>query len=142
MASNLRPTFQTGTLVWAHGRGPGPAAGGDDAEYENGDAAASEEGPGFAAGVEEAGSGAGHDRAGDGDADRAAELLAAWKSRLTEMVDRTAVQAIFDADPADRFRYGLQAFLNGLRQNLSDQSPEGRNTSARPVMFRTSSTNP
>jgi hypothetical protein len=31
----------------------------------------------------------------------------------------TAVTATFDADPAERFTYGLQAFLNGIRRELA-----------------------
>jgi AcrR family transcriptional regulator len=56
-----------------------------------------------------------------------AELAAsrAWKAKLAEMVDRaanayiaTAVTATFDADPAERFTYGLRAFLDGIRGEL------------------------
>jgi TetR/AcrR family tetracycline transcriptional repressor len=61
-----------------------------------------------------------------------AELAAsrAWKAKLTEMVDRadnsyiaTAVTATFDADPVDRFTYGLQAFLDGFRRQLDEPAP-------------------
>jgi TetR/AcrR family transcriptional regulator, tetracycline repressor protein len=50
-----------------------------------------------------------------------------WKSKLTEMVDQTentyaaaAVAATLNADPADRFKFGLRAFLNGLTQELAN----------------------
>jgi TetR/AcrR family transcriptional regulator, tetracycline repressor protein len=54
----------------------------------------------------------------------------AWKTRLTEMVDRTdnayiatAVTATFNADPAERFTYGLHAFLDGIRRELDQPAP-------------------
>jgi AcrR family transcriptional regulator len=61
-----------------------------------------------------------------------AELAAsrAWKAKLAEMVERTdsayvitAVTATFDADPAERFAYGLRAFLDGLRRELDEPTP-------------------
>ena len=61
-----------------------------------------------------------------------AELAAsrAWKAKLAEMVDRadnayvaTAVTATFNADPAERFTYGLLAFLDGIRRELDEPSP-------------------
>jgi hypothetical protein len=55
-------------LAVASGGGLSPAAGGDEAERERDESAASEDGPGGVARVDEADAGAGHDRTGDGDA--------------------------------------------------------------------------
>ncbi|WP_432843271.1 TetR/AcrR family transcriptional regulator C-terminal domain-containing protein [Dactylosporangium sp. CA-092794] len=63
-----------------------------------------------------------------------AELAAskAWKAKLTDMVDQTedayvaaAVAATFDADPAERFSYGLRAFLHGIRRELDEPATPG-----------------
>jgi hypothetical protein len=43
----------------------------------------------------------------------------------------TAVTATFDADPAERFTYGLHAFLDGIRREL-DQPPPNRPTMRKP----------
>jgi TetR/AcrR family tetracycline transcriptional repressor len=60
-----------------------------------------------------------------------AELAAsrAWKAKLAEMADRpdsayiaTAVAATFNADPAERFTYGLRAFLDGIGRELDQQT--------------------
>jgi len=56
-----------------------------------------------------------------------AELVAAgtWSAKLEALNERsdpgymqTAAAATFSADPAERFGYGLQAFLDGLRRQL------------------------
>jgi TetR/AcrR family tetracycline transcriptional repressor len=44
----------------------------------------------------------------------------AWPDKMkafTELGDRVALTA-FDADPADRFRYGLRLIINGIRHEL------------------------
>ena len=56
----------------------------------------------------------------------------AWNAKLTEMVDQTAsayvsaaVRATFNADPAERFSYGLRAFLDGIRRELDESTTLG-----------------
>ena len=56
-----------------------------------------------------------------------AELAAskAWQAKLTDLVEQSdnayvaaAIEATFAADPAERFGYGLRAFLDGIRREL------------------------
>jgi AcrR family transcriptional regulator len=59
----------------------------------------------------------------------------AWKAKLAEMTDRTdnpyiatAVTATFNADPAERFSYGLHAFLDGISRELDQPAPPNGST--------------
>jgi TetR/AcrR family tetracycline transcriptional repressor len=54
----------------------------------------------------------------------------ARRATMTDLVDQTdneyvaaAVAAMFNADPAERFNYGLRAFLSGIRREADEPAP-------------------
>jgi TetR/AcrR family tetracycline transcriptional repressor len=47
-----------------------------------------------------------------------------WEPKLTvEGIENKLAATAFTADPAERFGYGLQLFLDGIRQQLTQASP-------------------
>jgi TetR/AcrR family transcriptional regulator, tetracycline repressor protein len=56
----------------------------------------------------------------------------AWEPKLVvDGIENKIAATAFGADPADRFRYGLELFLDGIRQQLARPSPATRATEPR-----------
>lgn len=54
---------------------------------------------------------------------------AAKRQDADEQIDADAsgpLGAVFDSDPAERFRYGIETFLDGLRHQLADPAEAAR----------------